>query len=115
MARDVIPINVLIGTVDPAYLVLTTAPADDVAGHEWVFKEGDVLLAYNTGAAPNEVTLVATADNQGRTVDSVQAVAASALSVFGPLKIEGWRQTDGTVHVDTDDSSAEVLFAVIRR
>jgi hypothetical protein len=115
MARIAIPSNGLIGTVDPAYLVLTTQAADDVTGHEWAFKEGDVLLAYNPGAGVHEVTLIATPDSQGRTVDSVQSVGIGALSVFGPLKIEGWRQTDGMVHVDTDDTLDEVLLAVIRR
>lgn len=114
MPRTAIPITQVQGGADPAFITATTVTADDTNEHDWLMVDGDILLAFNTGAGAHNVTLVGTADYQGRVANSSQAVGAGALAVFGPLKSSGWKQTDGKVHVDTDDAVSETEFAVIR-
>lgn len=114
MARTAIPVldppgfltlPVTAGTAD---LTLTAADATNFnsapcTGHE-------VLLAQGTGT----VTVHSAADALGRTGDvtTYTLSAAPKVSVLGPFPVNGWRQTDGTLHVDA--SAATVLLGVVQ-
>ena len=112
MARVAIGVNNLAGSVNPAALTDITFTAGNANDHYWDFREGDILVVRST-AGSNTVTLVSVADSQGRTGNSAQAITASGdFALFGPLASNGWRQSNGRVHVDLSNTSFEL--AVLR-
>lgn len=117
MAVDLVVTN-LGGSLDPAVQqdVVWTAGDSGSNPARWLLKEGDILLARNTDAAPHNVTLLGAPDGQGRDVDTAESLAAAgsagAVTAFGPLKHAGWLQTGGYAHVDVDDNTIEL--AVLR-
>lgn len=114
MARVPIPVTQVLGSVNPAMVVVATVDANDVDNHEWLMVDGDILLAFNTGAGGHIVVLLATPDGQLRSENSTQTVDGGELAVFGPLQSLGWKQTSGMVNVDTNDAAAEIKFGVVR-
>lgn len=84
------------------------APMTETAGQAVLLADGaqfdllggEILCGRNTTAGALSVTLKAVADDQGRTVDLVESVAAAAFFCVGPLQQSGWRQTTGKAHID---------------
>lgn len=102
------------GTKNPAGVQAVGVVSDSANGHYFALQEGDILVAYNDGASPVEVTLNSVADaKQGRTQDPVLDVLAGNFAFFGPFKADGWKQTGGEVDFDVE-TDTDVKFAVIR-
>jgi hypothetical protein len=98
-------------TAGAADISMTAAtPADD----EEVVHNGEILLiAHNTDVGAQTVTVSSVADDLGRTGDiTTYSLAADDYAVFGPFKVEGWRQTNGKLYFEATD--AGVLFAVVK-
>lgn len=112
MARVAIGVQSLAGSVNPASLNDITFTAGNANDHYWDLRDGDILVVRST-AGSNTVTLVSVADSQGRSGDSARAIASSGdFAIYGPLKADGWRQSNGNVHVDLSNTSFEL--AVLR-
>lgn len=95
------------------WTVFTFAAADASNKEQFTLSPGDILIIFNSGATPRNVTLTSVADRLGRTKDvGPTAVAAGAYAVFGPIQLEGWQQTDGKFYLEA--AHAEVKYAILR-
>lgn len=118
MAVD-LTVTQLGGSLDPGVQADVVWVAGDSASNpaRWVPKDGDILLARNIDSSTHTVTLLGAADGQGRSADTAEVLAArdaaGELAVFGPLKLSGWKQTGGYIHVNVDDNNIEL--AVLRQ
>jgi hypothetical protein len=73
----------------------------------------EVLVCYNSGGAPATVTVHSVADALQRTGDITSySVPAGAWAILGPFYQSGWKQSDGTIWVDT--SATTLQLAVVR-
>lgn len=73
----------------------------------------EILIANNTDTADHNITITSTEDDLGRTEDiASETIAAGNHKVFGPVRLEGWIQSDGYLYFEADNSSVE--FAVLR-
>lgn len=73
-----------------------------------------VLLAFNSGAAPYTVTISSVDDERGRSEDiTAYSLDAGEYAVFGVglTNLPGWRQTNGTIIVDVENVA--VKWAVL--
>lgn len=90
-----------------------TWTAADNTDQTFAFKEGDVLLAWNTGAGSHAVTIYSsTAGVPSRRVDDITAetITTGQIRVYR-LTRKGWRQSNGTLKVK--GNHAEVKFAML--
>jgi hypothetical protein len=106
-----------LGTKTDAYSAgaadLTMTAADASNKEEVTFTGAEIVIAHNTGASEHTVTISSVVDALGRTGDvSAYALAAGDYAVFGPLDIEGWRQSAGKLYFEAND--AEVKFGVVK-
>ncbi len=95
---------------DSADLVLTAA---SVASKNQFAPTGkEIIVAYNSGGSPYTVTINSVADENKRTGDiTTYSIGAGEIAVFGPVLLDGWRQSDGYIYLEA--SNAAVKFAVI--
>ena len=71
-----------------------------------------ILIARNTNAGAQTVTVTSVADAQGRSGDiTTYSIAAGKLAAFGPFETEGWRQSDGNLYAVA--SHIDVKFSVL--
>ncbi len=71
-----------------------------------------ILIARNTNAGAQTVTVTSVADSMGRTGDiTTYSIAAGGLAAFGPFTTDGWRQTDGNLYAVA--SHIDVKFTVL--
>lgn len=93
--------------------VALTWTAADTTTQETSFREGDLLLARNTGAGAHTVTVVsAPSPRSGRTNDiTAESIAAGAVRVYGPFTRSGWKRTGSKLQFSADH--AEVEFAIL--
>lgn len=58
-----------------------------------------ILMARNTNAGSQTVTITSAADSMGRTGDiTTYSIAAGGIAFFGPFETDGWRQSDGNLY-----------------
>jgi hypothetical protein len=118
MARVVLPVTNPPGKYPVVPLAALSADitwtAADVVNKEQVALTGrEIVLAWNTDAGAQTVTINSSPDPQSRTADiAAYSIGAGLISGFGPFPLEGWAQGDGTLHLEA--SSANVKFAVLR-
>lgn len=86
--------------------------AADVANKNQVAASGDdLILAWNSGAAPYTITITSVVDDYKRTGDiTTYSLAAADIAAFR-IKNPGWRQTDGKIYLEA--SNVAVKFAVM--
>lgn len=114
MARTTISATSLPGSYAAAFAAVTLTAADVANKNQCALANGDILLAFNSGASPHTVTLTSIADEYGRLgTISADSVAAGAMECFGPFKEPGWQQADGMLYFEADH--AEIKFAVLRQ
>lgn len=111
-----VPVTTATATGYPTqHIPLTMTPADVSNKHTFTMT-GDmkeVIVVQCTGTVTRNVTLSSVAESRtGRTGDVTFAITPSALVVFGPVRLDGWRQTTGKFNLEAD--STNVSFAVIR-
>ena len=113
MARQAV--TVVSGTSKyPTAAVLLTQTAADATNFEYITLAGnEVLIVWNSGATGRTFTITSLADSHNRTGDiTTQAIAADEHFAFGPLGLDGWRQTNGQLYFQA--SHAEVKWMVYR-
>jgi hypothetical protein len=88
------------GVVGATALNLVETACDTVNGNSFIMTGHEVLLLHNTDASAHTVTLSSASDSKGRSGDiTTYSIPANTIAVFdfrGGL--EGWQQSDGTVH-----------------
>lgn len=113
MARTVLTVQILNGAFTAPPTALTMTAADVANGNQFAMAKGDKLIVQNTDVSSHNFTLSSIADPFSRTGDiGPQALAAGAITVYGPLDFPGWIQTDGSFHLSADN--AGIKFAIIR-
>lgn len=92
---------------------LTFAASDNVNGNSFVSTGRELLLIQNTAGVAGTITVTSVADSLQRTGDiTTYSIPASGFAMLGPFGQTGWKQTDGTVYVNTSASTVNV--AVVR-
>ena len=96
---------------------LTPVAADVTNKAKFTVTGKEILVVINTDVAAHTVTINSVADARGRTGDiTAYSIAAGStvpkLFAFGPVLLEGWKQTDGFVYLEAD--SALVFYGIIR-
>ena len=72
----------------------------------------ELLLCRNTDSVAHVVTIEGVEDPFGRTITVSYTMPARSFAAFGPFEPVGWRQLDGSLYFNADDTS--VQFAVLR-
>ena len=72
----------------------------------------ELVICRNTDSVPHVVTIEGVEDPFGRTITVAYTIPARDFAAFGPFEPVGWRQNDGNLYLNADDSS--VQFAVLR-
>ena len=93
-----------------AGIVLTWTASGAGAGNSVECTGREILLARNTdGMNPHTVTVDSVNDPFGRTGHiTTDTLAANALRCFQLFPTRGWKQTDGLLHITTDDAQVEL-------
>ncbi len=100
------------GSYAAAGVAITMTAADAGAGNQFISTGRELVIAHNTGIAERHITItsVINAKNRLGTITD-EHIAAGAYRVFGPFKVDGWRQSTRYLLLSADH--AEVLFGII--
>lgn len=79
---------------------------------QYTISDGDVIVVHNTSAdTAYTYTITSVADPYGRTGDiTANSIAAGAIEVLR-VGLEGWRQTDGKVYLEANNTA--VKFGIL--
>jgi len=117
MPRTELSIGGTIGTKQSVVVVAGAQDfvfvASDTANGNYFDGTGkEVVFARNDNVGAQTITLTTATDGYGRSgAITTYSLAADDLAWFGPMDVTGWRQTDGTVEIDT--SSDDVMIAIL--
>lgn len=112
MARTAITIHNLAGAKGLANGILVTTAGDVPNDNDWLLRDGDILFARNGGAGVQVLTLITSADEDGRVETIANSQAVGTTYLYGPLDRVGYAQSDGKCRVDIADTLWDL--AVIR-
>lgn len=95
-------------------LAVTMAAADTTNGNSFTSTGREILLIQNTDSSAHSITITSVADGFGRTDTSLTgySIAANSISAIECAFMNGWKQTDGTIHLTS--TSALIFFGVLR-
>ena len=98
-------------SANAADLPMTAANASDL--NQVVATNNDLIIAHNTGAGANTVTITSIADPSYGRVGHITtySLGAGEYAAFGPFKNAGWKQADGMLYFEA--SHAEVKFGIV--
>ncbi len=106
-------VRVALTVQTPPYEGAPTMTAPDAADGASFANDGHtVLLLRNTDGNPRTITVVSVRSSNHRLGDLIVVVPAGEVGFVGPLSIEGFNQSDQTVHLDVDDSTGLTMAAV---
>ena len=72
--------------------------ADVTNGNSFTNTGREIILVYNGDIATRTITITAVDDPKfGRATDKTVSVTTLASAIIGPLRPDGWNQSDGTV------------------
>lgn len=92
---------------------LAAQASDNVNGNSIVLTGNEIVIAFNSDVSAHTVTINSVGDQEGRTSDiTALNIAAGAYQVFQRFPLNGWLQSDGTLHLSTN--SALIKFFVIQ-
>lgn len=117
MPRTALPITTATGaypgTVAANAADFTWQAGDATNLNSFVSTGAELLLVRNDNASAQTVSVLSVADSFARTGDITSySVDAGEYATFGPFPTAGWRQSDGTVHIDP--SHTDLKFAVVK-
>jgi hypothetical protein len=88
--------------------------SDAVNGNKFVASGQEIIIAQNTDASAHTFTVASVADHLGRTQDiTAYSVPANSSVAIQMSALEGWKQSDGNVYLNSSD--ATLKFAVVRK
>ena len=112
MARTVLTKTTPPGAYAGTSTAVTATAADVANGNSFPLVGGEIILIRNTDASPQTWTATSIANSIGRVEHiTAESIAAGVVRVWGPAKLEGWRQTDGSFYLTA--SSALVTFTIL--
>lgn len=85
--------------------------AATVSGDEFTLTTNDILVVHNTDASAHNITItsVASADLGNRSGDITNhSVDAGEIHIWGPARLNGWRNSNGRLAVTAEDTSIEL-------
>lgn len=96
-----------------AAVAVTMAAADISNLNQFRCSGNDLLIVHNTGASQRTFTITSVADPIYRRTGTITAetIDAGVIKVFGPMKPDGWLQSDGYIYCAANH--AEVKFGVV--
>lgn len=98
---------------DASDFVWTAAGADFEQGFSFPATGRELLLVRNDNSAEQTITINSVADPYQRTGDIANySLGAGEYAVFPPFPVDGWQQSDGSIHGAA--SAADVMLAVLR-
>lgn len=100
------------GSAAAAAQTVTMTAATPATGNRFLVSGNDLILAYNAGATGRRFYVEGATNAWGRSVVIDEALAAGQMKIFGPLRPEGWMQTDGAIWIS--GTHAEVTFGIVR-
>ena len=86
---------------------------DAVNGNSFASTGKEILIFRNDDVGSQTATVISTEDAYGREEDQPIAMDADDIKLAGPYPVEGWRQSDRQIYLDT--TSANVKVAVIEQ
>jgi hypothetical protein len=106
-----------LGTKTDAYSAnaadLTMTAADTVNSEQVTLTGNELVIAWNSNAGAQTVTVSSVVDDMGRDGDiTTYSIGAGEYAVFGPFDTEGWRQSDGKLYFEA--SHADVKLGVVK-
>lgn len=79
-------------------------------GNGCIIEPGMSLLVTNTHADTEyDFTVASVADKLGRTGNIVYPLQAGEFALFGPITLEGWRQSNGQIYFGGENAAIKVL------
>lgn len=108
-------------TVPARQSVVVSADAADLAfvagdvsnGNSVVCTGKELLVVWNTDVGAQTITIDAPPDEFDRDgAITTYSIGADEIAIFGLFHADGWKQTDGTAHIDVSDVAVEI--AVLR-
>lgn len=113
MARAALPKTDVPTSYASAGAVVTYTAANTTDKNSVTITGNEIVLATNTDTGAHTVTINSAPDPKGRTKDTTaESIAAGATHVYQRFPQTGYRQTDGTLHLEA--SHATVKFAVLK-
>lgn len=81
-------------------------------GHQFTLTGAEVILVKNISGSGVACQLFSVDDQFGRQENIVSTIAANGYSLIGPMKQEGWMQTDGNLYLDS--TATAIKAAVVK-
>ena len=101
------------GNFAAAFKVLTMTAADTSNQNDFACSGDDLIVAWNSGASQHTITLTSVTYPPGRSgTITAETIEAGVIKIFGPMKAEGWMQSDGKIYIEANH--VEVKFGIIK-
>jgi hypothetical protein len=113
MPRTTLTKSTAPGSYASAAVAVTMTAADTSNLNQFRCGGDDLLIIHNTGGSEYTFTITSVADPIFRRLGTIttEAIAAGAIKVFGPMKPDGWVQSDGYIYCQANN--AAVKFGVV--
>ncbi len=96
-----------------AFSFNTSDPVDKDETQMKQGRGGELLIARNTDTSAHTITIESVEDPFGRKSDVSYSIPARSFAAFGPFSSIGWRQNDGKLYFNADDSAVQFTVLVV--
>lgn len=97
-----------------AGVALTMTQAVTTTGSQCPSTGKELLVVRNTTTTARTVTITSYPDSFGRSGHiTAHALAGSAINIYGPFPVEGWRQSDGMLYFEASATTVEIGVVVL--
>lgn len=98
------------GATAPGAAALSFVGGNASEGYDCPLTGKETFLVRNTDDEPQTVTFKSVGESKyNRTGDlGPYSVPVGGEARFGPFPIDGWRQTNGRINIDTSDDTVEI-------
>ncbi len=84
------------------------------SGNQFTSSGNDLVIAEETGGAPQTITFTSVNCPHGRSGDiTTYSIGANEFAVFGPFNPLGWRQSDNEIYLEAGSADVEVVVVVL--
>lgn len=113
MARATLTKTTAPGAYAAAAAAVTMTAANVSDKNQFRVAGADLIIVQNSGATQRTFTINSSADSIFRRTQDITAetIDAGVIKVFGPVKPDGWIQSDGYVYLEANN--ADVKFGVV--
>lgn len=112
MARTLLTKTTAPGSNPASGTALTMNTGDHTNNNQFHFTGNELVIAVNTDASGHVFTIPSVVDDQGRTGDATDTIAAGVAKLYGPFKDKtGWQQSGNMMFCNPADDL--ILIGVI--